>query len=311
MHDPLTAAATDEQAARALGLLPIREVSRRTGVNAVTLRAWERRYGLVVPQRTPKGHRLYSAAQLERIQAVLSWLNRGVAVGQVKALLDQAASAPLPPTDNWRALQRDMLLAIDALATRRLDDLFDGASALYPPRTLCEQLLLPLLASLEQRWQAQFGAQLERLFVHGWLRSKLGARIYHNNRQLGGAPLLLANLTPFATPPELWLCAWLISCGDCPVQLFEQAPPVNELALALEKIAPRGLLLYAGQRLDATIVLRQLPRLADKCPVPLLLAGPAATIHAAELAELTSLHLAATPAEVLTNLRQLQLLDGA
>ncbi|WP_162873792.1 MerR family DNA-binding transcriptional regulator, partial [Pseudomonas viridiflava] len=32
--------------------LPIRDVARQTGVNAVTLRAWERRYGLIVPHRT-------------------------------------------------------------------------------------------------------------------------------------------------------------------------------------------------------------------------------------------------------------------
>ncbi len=42
------------------GLYPIRAVSRLTGVSAVTLRAWERRYGLIVPSRTAKGHRLYS-----------------------------------------------------------------------------------------------------------------------------------------------------------------------------------------------------------------------------------------------------------
>ena len=40
------------------GLLPIRTVSILTGVHSVTLRAWERRYGLITPQRTPKGHRL-------------------------------------------------------------------------------------------------------------------------------------------------------------------------------------------------------------------------------------------------------------
>lgn len=62
------------------GWLPIREVARQTGVNAITLRAWERRYGLVVPQRTPKGHRLYSAEHVQRIMAILTWLNRGVAV---------------------------------------------------------------------------------------------------------------------------------------------------------------------------------------------------------------------------------------
>ncbi|MBF4212988.1 MerR family DNA-binding transcriptional regulator, partial [Pseudomonas donghuensis] len=38
-------------------LFPIREVARLTGVNPVTLRAWERRYGLIQPTRTESGHR--------------------------------------------------------------------------------------------------------------------------------------------------------------------------------------------------------------------------------------------------------------
>jgi hypothetical protein len=35
---------------------PMRTVSVITGVNPVTLRAWERRYGLIKPARTAKGH---------------------------------------------------------------------------------------------------------------------------------------------------------------------------------------------------------------------------------------------------------------
>ena len=58
-------------------LYPIREVSRLTGVNSVTLRAWERRYGLIRPQRTPKGHRLYAQDDISRIERILQWLNRG------------------------------------------------------------------------------------------------------------------------------------------------------------------------------------------------------------------------------------------
>ena len=58
------------------GWLPIREVARLTGVNAITLRAWERRYGLVVPLRTPKGHRLFSSEHVQRIQDVLTWLKK-------------------------------------------------------------------------------------------------------------------------------------------------------------------------------------------------------------------------------------------
>ena len=89
-HERSAAADSGQDYRQALdeGYLPIREVARSTGVNAVTLRAWERRYGLIVPYRTPKGHRLYSPANLERIHAILAWLARGVAVGQVKALLD-------------------------------------------------------------------------------------------------------------------------------------------------------------------------------------------------------------------------------
>lgn len=76
------------------GGLPIREVTRLTGVHPVTLRAWERRYGLVVPQRTGKGHRLYSEEQVERIRRILVWLERGVAISQVRALLERPEETP-------------------------------------------------------------------------------------------------------------------------------------------------------------------------------------------------------------------------
>jgi len=72
------------------GLYPIRTVSEVTGVNAITLRAWERRYGLFQPQRTPKGHRLYSQQDILRIQQVLQMLEKGVAIGRVaKALKNE------------------------------------------------------------------------------------------------------------------------------------------------------------------------------------------------------------------------------
>jgi len=73
--------------------VPIRRVSELTGVNSVTLRAWERRYGLLKPLRTAKGHRLYRPEDIARVEAIQRWLARGVAVGQVRALLDQGAKS--------------------------------------------------------------------------------------------------------------------------------------------------------------------------------------------------------------------------
>ena len=49
-------------------LYTIREVSELTGVKPVTLRAWQRRYNLVQPQRTEKGHRLYLSSDIATIR---------------------------------------------------------------------------------------------------------------------------------------------------------------------------------------------------------------------------------------------------
>lgn len=259
--------------------LPIREVARQTGVNAVTLRAWERRYGLIVPHRTAKGHRLYSDEHVQRVMKILTWLNRGVSVSQVKGLIDDNRQDALPPTNDWDALRQTLLVAIGELAERRVDDVFNQAMSLYPPRTLCEQLLLPLLAELEQRWQGKFGAQLERTFFYSWLRSKFGARIYHNNRQLNGSPLLLVNQSDLPLEPHLWLAAWLVSSADCPVEVFDWPLPVGELALAAEYLKPRGLLLYSSKALNVA----QLPRLLANITCPVVLGGPTVQIHNAEL----------------------------
>jgi DNA-binding transcriptional MerR regulator len=247
-------------------------------------RAWERRYGLIVPQRTPKGHRLFSAEHVQRIHTILTWLNRGVPVSQVKSLIDTAQPASQPPEENeWHNRRQHLVQAISELAERRVDDAFNQAMALYPPRTLCEQLLLPLLRELELRWQGQFGAQMERVFFYSWLRSKFGARMYHNNRQLNGAPLLLINHSDLPLEPHLWLTAWLASSADCPVEVFDWPLPTGELALAVERLQPRAVLLYSSKTLHTSA----LEKLLSGFSCPKLITGPAVCIHQAELSVLT------------------------
>ncbi|GJN48225.1 MerR family transcriptional regulator [Pseudomonas tohonis] len=298
----------DFQEALARGLLPIRDVSRLTGVNPVTLRAWERRYGLVLPQRTAKGHRLYAPEHVARIRAVLTWLDRGVPVGQVKGLLRGGQHAALAPSSLWDEQRHQLLESIAALAERRLDERFNAALSIYPPLTLCLQLLLPLLEALEERWRDAYGARLERVFFNAWLRSKLGARIYHNNRQHGGAPLLLLNPCEQPMAPGLWLSAWLASNAGCAVEVLEWPIPPAELPLAIARIEPRALLLYAEQALNGT----SLARLLADPGCPLVLAGPAVHIHQRELEELASQgirpHLADDPVAALQTLTSLGLL---
>ncbi|WP_259757319.1 MerR family transcriptional regulator [Pseudomonas sp. GCEP-101] len=301
----------DYRQALAEGWLPIRDVSRRTGVNPVTLRAWERRYGLVVPQRTPKGHRLYSEAQIARIQEILTWLGRGVAVSKIRALLDEDMPPPAEAGSSpWDDLRQQCIAAVGRINERQLDDLFNGALAIYPALTLCEQLMLPLLDELERRWQGQFGAQLERVFFHTWLRTKFGTRLYHHNRQQRGAPLLLVNQSDLPLEPGVWLTAWLASSAGFPLEIFDWPLPPGELALAVERLQPRAVLLYAS----CTLNLPQLSRLLAGVDCPRLLVGPATAIHPEALQEQVStdepLHLASDPVAAFGLLRELHLING-
>lgn len=62
----------------------IRAASALTGINPNTLRAWERRYGLVRPERTPKGYRLYTEDDIQRLRVIQRAMQKGISVGQVK-----------------------------------------------------------------------------------------------------------------------------------------------------------------------------------------------------------------------------------
>ncbi len=57
-----------------VGVYSIQTVGDATGVPPSTLRYWEKTYGLISPQRTEGGHRLYSRSDVERIK----WLKRKI-----------------------------------------------------------------------------------------------------------------------------------------------------------------------------------------------------------------------------------------
>jgi DICT domain-containing protein len=70
--------------------LAIREVAERTGMNAGTIRMWEQRYGFPVPLRTSTGYRRYSVQDVEALQRILSYKERGLSV---PAALERARAA--------------------------------------------------------------------------------------------------------------------------------------------------------------------------------------------------------------------------
>lgn len=159
-------------------LLPIGEVSALTGVNAVTLRAWQRRFGLVIPARTPKGHRLYTSENIQEIHEINAWLAKGVAISKVKPLLTSAtkssnAMAEPQTVELWGEQITALNTALFDFNQHKLQQILDEALGLYPFQLVKEKLLQPWFYQLEDLVNERLDAEL----IMAWLKSELLSRV--------------------------------------------------------------------------------------------------------------------------------------
>lgn len=160
-------------------LFPIREVSRLTGVNPVTLRAWERRYGLIQPTRTDSGHRLYSQADIEAVRSILAWIERGVAVSKVGSILAKSANSRSVATpaynevssDDWSQWQDQLRSALQNFDEPRLERLYGQIFSCYPLPVVFQDIFMPVWQELLLR-QDDVGQRGEWLMLDGFLRGR-------------------------------------------------------------------------------------------------------------------------------------------
>ena len=131
---------------------PIRDLSERTEVNTVTLRAWERRYGLLKPKRSSKGHRLYCEQDVATIEKVLALVARGVPISKVKPLLNDNAPLSVEQDDaeNWSASISQLLTAVDSFSATKVEHLIQQMFSSYPIHACRQHLIDPVMAVIAQ-----------------------------------------------------------------------------------------------------------------------------------------------------------------
>ena len=258
-------------------LYPIRKVSEITGINPVTLRAWERRYGLIKPSRTPKGHRLYSDEQIALIERILSLVQQGVAIGQVKRLLHgqpapTGSLSPLPPgeDDPWEHYRRRMRQAIAGFDDPGLDAAYNDCLSLYPIDLAARLLLRPLIDELAAPSDPL--ADGRRRFFQSYLRNKLGARFHHQNGQSRGPFLIGASLSGGTGELELLLlCLSAIPRGYRFLMLGEAEP--GALPGIQAETGAAGIVLVADGGSLSDQRMMDLGRLGRRCTSPLFVGG--------------------------------------
>lgn len=270
-------------------LFPIREVARLTGINPVTLRAWERRYGLIQPTRTESGHRLYSMHDIDRVRSILDWIDRGVAVSKIGKIL--AKTEPLKvlanfiPEDRVQAdylqWQAQVQQAVSSFDDQALDRVYSQIFSSYALSVVFQDILMPLWLQMLQRQEA-FGQTSEWLFFDGFLR----ARVLHRIVTLRGSQprrVIVSALSGQCRELELLVAALFLSGNDSGVRVLTTGQPFDELTLVCEKTRPDALVLFSNHAPSAELP-RRLNRLAMSLDCQLMLAGDASDLARDSLA---------------------------
>jgi DNA-binding transcriptional MerR regulator/methylmalonyl-CoA mutase cobalamin-binding subunit len=305
---------------------PIQVVSRRTGITPDSLRAWEKRYGAVHPERTPTGRRLYSDEDVDRLRLLRQATLGGRSIGQIAGLpteelralvAEDEAKAVQPPPRAPKPLQggaasapellEEALDAAERLDPRALEETLSRARLSLSRPALLEEFVVPLVQRVGDCWRdGKLRISHEHL-VTAALRSFL-ARLQEASPPPTGAPVLIAS-TPTGQVHELGLLAASAVAADHGWDVVYLGPdvPAEEIAsaaLAREARAVALSLVYPADDRQMGDVLAQLRALLP-AGVEIVVGGRSAESYAEGLQRIGA-HMVTDLRELRTRLEQLR-----
>jgi DNA-binding transcriptional MerR regulator len=220
------------------GRLRIGELSKRVGESPEVLRAWETRYGVVAPERTPGGLRLYSRADERRIRVMQRHIADGLSTSEAARLAKlpddpESQSEPGPSlADIGRALERSFDALDEPQAQATLDHLFSSVRL----ELALSEVILPFLHRLGQRWATAEVSVAQEHFAS----NVLGGRLRGLARGWGGG---VGPRAVLACPPgerhELGLLCFGLALRErgWRITYLGSETPMAELASALDDAA--------------------------------------------------------------------------
>lgn len=178
----------------------IKAVAQATGLTVETLRAWERRYGIVVPNRDASGRRVYRADDVLRLRRLREATERGHPIGRLAGLSDDGLAALLSEATDRRARAASnafverILDSAQRFRSSECEQALTLAIAMLPPQQLVSDVLQPLLREVGERWhRGEFAISQERL-VSTIVRRHVGLMLDTYDRSAHRAPIVFATL---------------------------------------------------------------------------------------------------------------------
>ncbi|HEU4331435.1 MAG TPA: cobalamin B12-binding domain-containing protein [Lapillicoccus sp.] len=275
----------------------IGELSRRVGVSTELLRAWERRYQLLQPARSPKGYRLYTTQDELRVRAMQDQLTRGLSAAEAARVARRAApsSAAYPSTGRRSAAGQDPTLEESDTAMRlyraleRALDTYDESDAQHLVDTMLRELslttvlrdiVMPYLAELGERWESGTIDVAQEHFASNLIRGRLAGLALGWGQGVGPRAVIACPKGELHDLPLMVFGIVLNRCG-WRVTFLGNNTPVSDLDSAVRHLRPQVVVLAATTSAPFLADLDTLRSLAGRVRVALAGAGATDEIVAA------------------------------
>ena len=249
----------------------IGEFARRVGVTPELLRAWEQRYGLLRPVRTPGGFRLYGEEDAERVARMRQALDDGLSAAEAARTALEAAPSPDRLIDDARAR---LISAIEAYDEAGVQAALDDGLAAFGLEAFVRELILPTLIAVGRGWEQGTVEISQEHFASNLIRGRLLslARLWGR----GAGPLALLACAP-GEQHDISLLAFglILRSHGWRILYLGADTPLSTLQETARTTGPAVIVLVT---FDTALVkaegaaLRRLARTA-----PLFLSGPGAT----------------------------------
>lgn len=271
------------------GLYPIRTVSEVTGVNSITLRAWERRYGLFEPKRTPKGHRLYSDKDIQRIHHVLELLNKGVSIGRVAKALNESKEtinySSFPTNESttpkskdltekqWQAYQKSLINKINTYDILSIEIFHHDIFSQHRIAVITEKLIRPVLEILSNRARQLQSLSGDYHFYKIFLTHRVGGLFLKTSIRNLGKKILLMGVDNEQCEIELLLFSMTLLSEGYQVVILGCGLSFDAIPMSLAASEADALLLFSGDEVSNNITTHEFQTLVSSLHAPVFVTG--------------------------------------
>lgn len=181
------------------GKYNIKAISQMLGIQAGTLRAWERRYHIIEPVRNKAGHRLYSEEHVAILRWLMEKVNKGFTIGQAVDLFEKGSIAveQADPVQGDYSIQlsEEILEALLSFQENKANQLLNQAFCLFSIDKVTIDILGTLLVKVGYMWERNEISVAHEHFVTSFLRTKIGT-IFHGLPVDGLMPKVVAVCGP-------------------------------------------------------------------------------------------------------------------